>query len=47
MYVVQGWVIDAPETLARIGLPEGETVVKVPKALMRHLPEEKNGAADS
>jgi len=46
MYVVQGWVIDDPATLAQLALPHGETAVKIPKALMRYLPEEGNAAAD-
>jgi hypothetical protein len=37
-YVVQGWVVSDPETLAQLALPEGETAVIVPKELMNHLP---------
>jgi len=44
-YVIQGWTIDDPDTLAQLRLPEGETAVIVPKALMRHLPKEDHGAA--
>jgi hypothetical protein len=44
-YLIQGWVVDDPETLSRLALPDGETAVIVPKALMRHLPEEEHGAA--
>lgn len=44
-YVVQGWVVDDPEALSQLALPEGETAVVVPRALMRHLPEEARGAA--
>jgi hypothetical protein len=47
MYVIQGWTVDDPDTLAQLRLPEGETAVIVPKALMRHLPKEDDGAADS
>jgi hypothetical protein len=47
MYVIQGWTIDDPDTLAQLRLPEGETAVIIPKALMRHLPKEDDGAADS
>jgi hypothetical protein len=37
-YVIQGWVVDDPETLSRLALPDGETAVIVPKELMRNLP---------
>jgi hypothetical protein len=47
MYVIQGWTIDDLETLAQLRLPDGETAVIVPKALMKHLPKEDDGAADS
>lgn len=46
MYVIQGWVIDDQETLGQLRLPEGETAVLVPKALMEHLPKEDDAAAD-
>jgi hypothetical protein len=46
MYVVQGWTVDDQETLEQLGLPDGETAVIVPKALMRHLPKEDDGVAD-
>lgn len=46
MYVIQGWTVDDPEVLTQLGLPEGETAVIVPKALMRHLPKEDDAAAD-
>lgn len=47
MYVIQGWTVDDPDTLAQLRLPEGEIAVIVPKALMKHLPKEDDGAADS
>lgn len=47
MYVIQGWTVDDPGTLSQLRLPEGETAVIVPKALMKHLPKEDDGAADS
>jgi hypothetical protein len=47
MYVIQGWTIEDPDTLAQLHLPGGEGAVIVPKALMKHLPKEDNGAADS
>jgi hypothetical protein len=39
MFVIQGWTIDDLETLAQLSLPEGETAVMIPKALMKHLPK--------
>ena len=47
MYVIQGWTIDDEQTLGQLRLPGGETAVIVPKALMKHLPKEDDGAADS
>jgi hypothetical protein len=46
MYVIQGWTVDAPETLAQLTVPEGEGVLMVPKALMKHLPKEDDAAVD-
>lgn len=44
-YVIQGFTLD-PDDLAQVGdIPAGEAVIRVPKALMRHLPEDhRNGA---
>jgi hypothetical protein len=42
-YLVQGYVVTDPEALSRMRIPEGETVVEVPKRLMRYLPEEQHG----
>jgi hypothetical protein len=39
-YVIQGFALDAA-TLAQVGdIPAGEVVIRVPKGLMRHLPED-------
>lgn len=47
IYVIQGWRITDPEVLAQLDIPGHETVVAVPKKLMRHLPEENpNGPTD-
>ncbi len=44
-YVIQGFTLDA-EALAQVGnLPEGETVIRVPKKLMRYL-REGHGATE-
>lgn len=40
-FIVQGWTITDPTVLAALGdVPGHETVVEVPKRLMRHLPED-------
>lgn len=33
-YVVQGYMVTAPERLAQLNLPEGETAVMVPAAVL-------------
>jgi hypothetical protein len=39
-YVIQGWKVTDPEVLATLGsVPDHETVIEVPRRLMRHLPE--------
>jgi hypothetical protein len=40
IYVIQGWKITDPEVLAQLNIPDHETVIAVPKKLMRYLPEE-------
>jgi hypothetical protein len=38
-FVIQGFTLDA-EALEQVGtVPDGEAVIWVPKALMKHLPE--------
>jgi Family of unknown function (DUF6879) len=40
-FVLQGWRVTDPAVLAALGeVPGHETVIEVPKRLMRHLPEE-------
>jgi hypothetical protein len=39
-YLVQGYVVTDPEALAEMHVPEGETVVEVPRRLMRFVPPE-------
>jgi Domain of unknown function (DUF397) len=34
-YLVQGYVVTDPEAMAQMGIPEGETVVEVPRRLMK------------
>lgn len=42
-YVVQGYVVTDPEALSQMHVPDGETVVEVPKRLMTYLPKEQHG----
>ena len=45
-YVIQGFDLD-PDTLAQVGdIPPGEVVIRVPKELMRYLPEARHDAED-
>lgn len=46
IYVLQGWRITDPETLAILNLPDDEAAIAVPKELMRYLPKENHGATD-
>lgn len=42
-YLVQGYVVTDPEALAQMRVPASETVVEVPRRLMKYLPEEQHG----
>lgn len=40
-YVLQGWTVTDPHALAELrrrGLPEHESAIEIPAALLRHLP---------
>lgn len=37
-FLIQGWKVLDADTLAKLNLPEHETVVEVPKALLRFAP---------
>jgi hypothetical protein len=39
-YLVQGYVVTDPEALAAMHIPDGETVVEVPRRLMKFVPSE-------
>ena len=39
-YLVQGYVVTDPEALAEMRIPDGETVVEVPRRLMKFVPPE-------
>ncbi|MEU6587241.1 hypothetical protein [Nocardia sp. NPDC046763] len=43
-WVVQGWVIDDPETLAQMDIPAGESCVEIPDRL---VPFFEQGDSDS
>ncbi len=45
-YVIQGFTVTDPETRAQLNLPEGEEVIRVPKALMNYLPKDAHEAVD-
>jgi hypothetical protein len=38
-YLVQGYVVTEPRLLAELHVPDGETVVRVPRSLWKYLPE--------
>jgi len=45
-YVIQGWRITDPGTLAQIGtVPGHETVLRLPKRMMQFFKEVSNGGA--
>lgn len=45
-YVIQGFGLDA-DALAQLGnIPHGEAVIRVPKELMRYLPEVRHHAGN-
>lgn len=37
-YLVQGYLVTEPELLAKLRIPPGETVVRVPESLWKYLP---------
>ncbi|GAB4052732.1 hypothetical protein [Catellatospora paridis] len=39
-YVIQGWRVTDPSVLAQLGVvPDGETVLEIPKRLVQFFPE--------
>lgn len=46
-YVIQGFTVTDPDTRAQLNVPEGEEVIRVPKALMNYLPKGNHAAVDS
>lgn len=46
-YIWQGYPVDDPELLAQLKVPDGEIVVRVPKAVAQFLPKDApHGVAD-
>ncbi|MFB7716381.1 hypothetical protein [Nocardia sp. NPDC056100] len=46
-YIWQGYPVDDPDLLEQLKIPEGEIVVRVPKAVVQFLPkDEPHGVAD-
>ena len=40
-FVVQGWVVKDPQTLAEIGdIPEGEAIIEIPADILRFAEEQ-------
>lgn len=39
IFVVQGWKVIDADTLARLNLPDHESVIAVPKELMQYVPK--------
>jgi hypothetical protein len=37
-YLVQGYTVTEPQLLAKLDIPDGEAVVRVPQSLWRYLP---------
>jgi hypothetical protein len=42
-YLIQGWKVTDPEILAKLGIPEGETVVEIYARLITHLTKDGLG----
>ncbi|MPZ65627.1 MAG: hypothetical protein GEU83_08960 [Pseudonocardiaceae bacterium] len=40
-FLVQGWHVHDPEALASMNIPEHETVVEIPSALLRFAPADR------
>lgn len=39
-YVIQGYVVTDAEALSQVRVPDGETVIEVPRRLMKFVPAE-------
>jgi hypothetical protein len=44
--LVQGYIVTDTEALSGMRIPDGETVVEVPKRLMKYLPEDAHAEGD-
>lgn len=45
-WVVQGWVVSDPETLAQMDVPAGESCVEIPDRMIQFFRQAARGAAD-
>ena len=46
LWIIQGIVVDDPEALAVLRLPEGETAVEIPDHMLRLLQRQEDDGAD-
>jgi hypothetical protein len=47
-FLVQGWVVTDPDTLSQLGsVPEGETVVEIPRRMAQFFPEVSGDTGDT
>jgi hypothetical protein len=47
-FLVQGWIVTDPEALAQLGdLPAGETIVEIPRRMLRFFPQETGDPGES
>jgi hypothetical protein len=45
-WVVQGWVVSDPETLAQMEIPTGETCVEIPDRMIQFFEQAARDATD-
>jgi hypothetical protein len=45
-WVVQGWVVSDPETLAQMDVPPGESCVEIPDRMIPFFGQAAHGVAD-
>ncbi len=45
-WIIQGFVVDDPEALATLNLPEGETAVEIPDRMLQFLQRQEDDGAN-
>ena len=40
-WIIQGWVVDDPEVLGEMNIPEGESAVEIPDRMIQFLTEQE------